>query len=679
MFLFCQGTTTSGGGGGGTTIINNYNYTTSGLLNRANFDVNYNPHYVLTSSSPIIHGAGNISMASAGTITFTFNEVVVFKQTTVSAIGDSMTLYKNGTPTVVNFVATTYTADILCDTIVYTLSAGIAIEDLQFLSQRTIERKYFTDTAGTEIISNLWCAGAISTGTSLQPNPTIKIYFYEPTIIYGAKTTGDITLYNGPNLVYIGPADGYPNVCTYAELSTELFYIDIYCPAQIPTIETTTFNFLSYPIGYSSYESYQFTCVGTRGAGGYTGTISFNAPTYITAMQFSASATIQIDGNTYTTGTFTRTFKAQTLTVQNLENITYEIIPHIEQTNNHTYYTETFSQLWAGSINIITDDLEIYTADQLNTPAMIDSGVIISADANAAIPFAGAGTMTIQFRRPTYLNNITFSGTATIAIGSKTYICTGITYFQDFINASEYLCDSFTITTTGGKLLSITYYTAPATIPETRIETFGTTGFIIGRTTREFATTNFDTATAGPQYITPGTGIYNTTYLGGATLGTITFDQPRYVNYILCINSQLSDQINTTYIGNFGVNSVIKLFIKKTVAQLTITGAVAIAEIEYEAPQYTIFGLPDNAPTLYATAYTTGQYTLNIQPLTGSYAYTYLIASKSTNGGATIYIQTSTNTLYNEEVYAQWSGTNLELYHGILRTGGTGAILYYSF
>ena len=85
--------------------------------------------------------------------------------------------------------------------------------------------------------------------------------------------------------------------------------------------------------------------------------------------------------------------------------------------------------------------------------------------------------------------------------------------------------------------------------------------------------------------------------------------------------------------------------------------------------------MPDNLSTRGSLGFLTGNLKLQV---IGS-ANTQIIASKSyaaSSGGIFLQIASS---LTGESVYAEWLPNQpLQIYHGTLKTGGTGNLLYYT-
>lgn len=699
MFLSCGGGNTSTSSVCHVCVNNNYINLPTWITNFKLYP-QVSDHFNITSTQPITQVGANIT--STGVITFTFNENVVFVSATVAALmGSNSIVFKDSTNTVVKtvtFSSTTASDTILFRSVDITLDMGTQLVNFSWQSAMNYHERTFNDAVNTTLFSlyPMTINGAIATGTQIIPSGAgpITIIFAHPTIIYNVTFTGTIKLYVGAVEVYeaVGVLAYYDPV-TSITIDTSLTSIGT-------LIMSNPAAALTYTSVSCTTESHYFSLSGA--------TLTFYEPTFINGFTQSGSGAIVINGVTYNnTHSFADYGLISTISGGTLSTISVAQREHHEESIGG-FTSLDFSTYTAGTIVIETDYYLIQSADQLNKPAMISTspsgfGVLCSQDTNSLVPSGGAGTINITFKQPTYLASLTFDATiaGTVIVGGKTYTISTTVSPRDWINAGCMLTTAITINITAGtgRLTGMSISTVLPSYYERDSSNYITEDF--ETQTVEFSCMAFDTniatalGTPNSAYGGPGIGVgggpgngANTTYLGHATQSNITFDQSRWIRSITLINSLFNYSLSfydatpsliaTTYTGNFGANSIVTIAVNKKVKSVVITGNMAIAAITYSATPRYVVGLLDNAvtPVAFATS-TSGNYILTISGLTGT-ATAIATATKSSSAVAgTLWAQSNAATT-GESVAISWPiGTQIQLYHNTIRSGGTGATLWY--
>lgn len=676
MFLFgCQSQTTSGGGGGSTTIISNY------FLNSPINTTNFARYPVVSPHLKVSGSPTYVNNHLSGTFTLTMKELSVFNSMSFSNRSGGTAVFYNGASSVMK----TITADTMNDQILFTsVVFTLGTTELSRFTWQAIPGYTTMDftVAGPllEFYPIMW-QNATSNGTTLSSTVAGNIVAqgYTPFIIYSMEFTGTVYLYDEVGaLIYSDTVLNYPNPIWRMELdgtATSISYITYYSVPQ----EYTTFT---------AQETYMYNYV--------EGVFTFNKPTFIRNIVMNAPGVLSVNGIQYTTGSFDKIILAQSLS-GNIATVDCARELHFEQVVGD-FINLDFTAFAQGEINIENDYFLITSNDQLNTPAMINNGVIWSTNGDCLTPTGGSGLINVRFKQPTYVSQILFeAGTSgSISIVGKTYFISSTTVdCRDFVNSNCALCDSLTIDLSG-KLTGFVIFT---TLPEYYerdsqyyvVEDFASKSVEFPSTT---FTTNVASALGTPNtsYSGPGIGAgggpgngQNDTFLGNATQSNVVFDTERWVKSIKLINcmsgykldflNASAVNISSVYVGNFGQNSVHTLNVNKKAKTINITGNLAIAEIIYGAVNRVVVGLPDNAitPANIGTALY-GNFVIKIVG-DASAIITASNASASTNG--TVNMQTSVSPT-GESIYAQWpAGSPLQIYHHTFKTGGTGATLWY--
>jgi hypothetical protein len=680
MFLSCGGTAASGGGGGGTTIINNYynNNYLNAPLNTINFST-----YPFYSNHATVSGTVTQTYPYVrGTFTIYMRENSVFRSALFQnrVVAPTMTFRDELGVAVKTVTANT---DLVQDYILFrSVDLVLADADISLFTWQTVPPYINADLSQVgEVIDfyPLFWENATTDGTTISATAAgnIIIRGILPFVPYNLAFTGTVWAYDeAGTLVYTGTVLNYPNPVRRLEISGTVTNLSYFCIWQEPQLFDT----------FANVETFLFSTDGT--------TITFRQPTFIKNIVGTVTA---VNGVPIAAVNVNKLILAYSI-AGSITALDCERVAHFEQ-NIGGFQTLNFSALGSGEINIETDYLHIYTADQLNTPAMVNAGnIIFSGDANALVPFADAGTILVDFKQPTYVREITFTAgsTGTVAINSKIYPIAASVFPRDFINADCMLAENFTINfTNAGSLAGLVISAQLPEFYERDSQNYITEDF--GTRTVEFAATIFDTnvatelGTPNTAFAGPGTGLgggpgngQNDTYLGGATTDNIVFDRARWVKNILFINCRIGYKIDlydaaaalvkTLYIGNFGQNSVHRTAINKKIKSITVTGSMAIAEIIYGTDPRFVVGIPDNSslPASVGTA-TSGTISYSIEADAKS------IVRATSNGltaGAVSIVASAAAT--DEMVYLQWPAASPpEIYHAITKTGGTGALIYY--
>ena len=639
MFLYCNSSSSSS-----TTTITANN--SLGSINTENFQIlPYSPH-IIYGSIPLSggHPTGSFTLEMRE---LSLLESLKFNQSGGTIIVDSKTI--NVTPLI--------SEKLFFKIIVFNLGTTELLEFKWKTVPEYITKNSFPVGEVIDFYPLQW-SNAISDGTTISPiSGNIIINCFVPTIFYTATFTGTIYLYDQTQLIYSGTTLEYPNPAWRAEIDGTLTSISYYAPSQPPI----------------SWESIDLTIENPQ---------SFESSFY---KNIVGGPIISINGSNYNTNSIPNIVYANSISGATSAEIEKKM--HFEQEIGN-FQVNDFSEFSTGSINIENDYFRIFSDDQLNNPAMVNSGIIYSADANALTPFAGSGIININFKQPTYVKTLIFSSSSSITIGMKSYSGTTISP-RDFVNKQCFLCNSLQINLSG-KLISIEF---SAVLPylEYKYQNYITEDFAVKSV--EFPSIIFDTNIAG-EYGTPNTlyggpgigigGISNTIYLGNATQSNIVFDEPRYVKTIKLLNCKIGDQltfllnaaiISQNYVGNFGQNSVHILTINKKVDTINITGTVAIAEISYSGENRQIVQIPDNSITpISLNTELIGNYIISV--IGSASAIIYATKSVQTLSG-TIYVQSSTSAT-DESLNASWSpNESIQIYHMTTKTGGIGDLLYY--
>ncbi len=680
MFIYCGNSGTTTGGSGGTVINNNnYYYESSLLPNTINFLSDEPSHHCTFSAYTKIGNAAFLP-SYPGILTLTFFEEVIFKSVLLqSPAGSNSVVLKNKTGTTLHtfpVTGATLTESKKCWIIELHLASGTGLQELVFETPFAYQRKEFTD------IDFFRTYNAYSDGTKLLPSVgLITIEFPEPTLIFGTESTGTIFYYNGAINVFTTDTNAvYPNPITKILCDTDLTAINYYCAATTLQngYEERIIDFTTYQPGYIDPRHEAFTSTGVC-APLFSGTITFKVPTIVTAV--TAAATI-INGYAHTPASFTHQIKTTTLQLTNASEIRF-----FDQPRNYPsrdWITLDFSAAVTGEINITNDYFTITSADQLNNPAMVNSSknVIYSADSSAATPLQGSGQITITAPEQTLFRSLTLaSGSGTATINAVVYALGPVETFFDPDTRAKTI-----IINLAGELQSIMLEKKNIALYEPTnlvIETFAQPSF-------DFSSVRFDTNTPGAYgspnvaFAGPGIGsggaIANSTYLGYATLSNITFAEPTYIESIKFLNTPFSSSVTADtemfFLPNYGPNGIYILRPKKKITTLVLS-STAIYEITFEAKPRINVSLPDNATTRASLGFMTGNLRLEI---IGS-ANTNIIASKSyTAASGAIYMQSSAAQT-GESVFAEWLPNQpFSIYHGTLKSGGTGdALFYYVF
>ena len=668
MFLYCGTNGASTGGGGGTIVTNNL--YAAGLPNtwRPNF-----PNHGEISGDPYTIVDERIRLNSyPGTLTLTFFETVIFRSATLDSPSGTNTAVLNSPSKTIPFSGTTASGADRCLSITFHLAGG-DLESVFFESPFFYQRKVFTD------IDFFRTFNAVSNGSYLVPSGgAITIEFPEPTIIFSAETTGLARYFFGATEVFrTTTQEAYPNPITSLRFDIDLRALTYFCPSQSLQngYDEETVIFADYANGYPNPAHRAFTSVGVTSPN-FSGTLTFREPTIV--LQIIATS-LSINGSPRDPPSFTHPTKISSITCTNLSYIRfYQAIPREQR---HTFESRDFTQFSIGETNIATPDYAV-SGGMIS----LSNTLICSADGLSKSPLFGPGTLTFSFTHEILFRSITLAaGSGTLSINSSTYeLAPGIEIFaNDWVSGGEY-CKTFSVALDGeiasfrAQFLPATEYTPATTVNEN----FDTLAW-------EFSVTTFDTNIANeygsPNVAFAGPGIgggggpgpgENNSYLGRATLDPIIFPQPTWVESISFINTVLGSTIALD--GNppeqlpiYGLNSLYTLSVKKKITSI-VPSLTAIYRIIYEAPLRQIIGLPDNAPTR-----------VQISPdLFGSKYFKIL-----SKGGASSNILASPGSLYvqaspaptAESVYGEWNiGDTPKIYHGVLKTGGTGALIYYA-
>lgn len=678
MFIYCgSGTTTTSGG---STITNNYYQNSSLLPNTINFLSNVPSNHCSFSAYNKIGDAAFLS-AYPGVLTLTFFEEIIFKKILLKTpAGTNTAVLKNKNGTILYtlpITGTTLLDSKKCWIIELHLASGTGLQELLFETPFFYQRKEFSD------IDFFRTYNAYSDGTKLLPaTGLITIEFPEPTIIFETESTGTVFYYdNAQNVFTTSSNETYPNPITKIICDTDLTAINYYCPSinlQNGFIETTV-DFTTFQNGYIDPRHEAFTSSGVC-TPLFTGTITFRVPTIVTAV---TAITTAINGYNHNPASFVYPIKTNTLQLTGASEIRF--FDQVYFYPQRDYINIDFTTVQTGEINISNDYFAIESADQLNNPAMVNGAknIIFSADSNAAAPLQGSGLIIITAPEQTLFRSITLaSGSGTAIMGTASYALGPVeTFLNDFVSGGEY-AKTIQINL-NGELQSIS-------VEKKIINNYQPTTTVIEnfeQPSYDFSTVIFDTNTPGPYgspntfYGGPGIGsggaIANSTYLGGATLSNINFTTPTYVDRIKFLNTQFGSSAtldgNIYYLPNYGANGIYTLTLKKKITSI-ILNSTAIYEIIYEAQPRINVSLIDNSSVRASLGFLTGNLKLQV---VGS-ANTQIIASKSFAASpGTIFLQVAPAQT-GESVYAEWLPNQpLSVYHGTLKSGGTGVPLYY--
>jgi len=527
----------------------------SSYTRELNFRV-FPPHFNDGEISGDIRVVGDV-LYCTGPVVFTFHETVLFQSIhIVGATGVNIikcddvsyivnNVYENPTP----IKKLTLILNGGCRNIIY------------HKSHASLKLRF--PQAGRELFPSpgiIW-QNAISADGAINPvRGECTAHFNPPAQIYSCNT--QMKFYVDGELVHNGA--NYPDPVTEVRFAAAITHL-IYHQNLERKITKQRLHVFPQTI-CPNYQNEYFRTAGTTTESGFSGTVMFREPNKLTILTVSAPTMLILDNYTYQlqAGTHQCDMWVENIICQNLLSF------------DHVFKYRSTQHITCGPDYDFRDEFALGETRICNE--YFKATGMISADGlcyatNSRDPQPQQGEISVRFHTPTYISQITVTGSGTLRIADRVYFLP-VTELSDGV-CNNMLVSDFKLIFNGA--LQNMKFTRNIHAQKNRnlvLEDFRAPPI-------EFSVTTFDTANHDI-YATPNiAGWNNDVYRGRATTDSIFFDVPRFVKYIGIIgHGTIRTDRETFTTPDFGAGGVHRVNLCQKTSFIEITD-IAIHEICY--------------------------------------------------------------------------------------------------